>query len=107
MVVTNEPGYYEEGAFGIRIENQMVVQDKFKGFQGFLNMTVVPYERKLFKMDLIGQNYIDYINEYHQRCLKQVGPILKEMGWFLGLDWLEKNCQHIEKNGGFGDKDAL
>ena len=59
-------------------------------------MTSVPYDRKLFKMDMISKDYIDYINAYHQRCLKDVGPILKEMGWDLGYQWLVKHCKPIE-----------
>jgi Xaa-Pro aminopeptidase len=100
MVVTDEPGYYEEGAFGIRIEDQLAVQPRGEDGkqQRFLNLTVVPYDRNLFKMDMISQDYLDYINEYHQRCLKQVAPILKEMGWFMGLSWLEKHCTPILKS---------
>lgn len=47
MIVSNEPGYYEAGAFGIRIENLVLVEGKGDGFLGFNNITVVPYDRNL------------------------------------------------------------
>ncbi len=47
-------------------------------------MTVVPYCTKLLKMDLLSKVYIDYINAYHERCMKEVGAILKSKGWELG-----------------------
>jgi len=52
--VSNEPGYYEEGAFGIRIENDLLIEKKREGFLGFLNLTVVPYCKQLLKMDLLS-----------------------------------------------------
>jgi len=54
----------------------LVVEEKREGFLGFTNMTLVPYCKKLLKMDLLSKLDIDYINKYHVRCLKEVGPIL-------------------------------
>ena len=63
-----EPGYYKEGAFGIRIENILIVQkDAIQGFYSFLNVTVVPYERKLINLDMLTDAEIDFIDAYHQR----------------------------------------
>lgn len=76
--LSNEPGYYEEGAFGIRIENVMAVIEKQKGFLGFINMTLVPYCRKLFDFTLLNSSDIQYINKYHQRVWKEVSPFLIE-----------------------------
>ena len=101
MVVSNEPGHYEEGKFGIRIENLLLVQD-FKhpedeelDRRGFYCMTVIPYSTKLLKMDLLNRDNIEFINAYHARCLHEVSPILQKHGWDLGLKWLEKRCQPI------------
>jgi Xaa-Pro aminopeptidase len=47
MVVTNEPGFYEAGKFGIRIENQLVVVKDKEGMHTFENMTLCPYDRAL------------------------------------------------------------
>ena len=63
--MSNEPGYYEEGAFGIRIENDLLVEKKREGFLGFLNMTLVPYCAKLLKKDILSRFDLKYINDYH------------------------------------------
>lgn len=63
MVVTDEPGYYKEGGFGIRIEDDLVVVKKSaEGFLGFENLTIAPYERNLIDLRLLSQNDKDYIN---------------------------------------------
>ena len=59
-------------------------------------MTLVPYDKKLMKMDLLGKTDIDYINAYHVRCLKEVGPVLKEKGWELGLNWLVEHAKPVK-----------
>ena len=70
LVVTNEPGYYKEGGFGIRIENILVVEKRGDGsFLGFRNITIVPYERKLISLDLLSDADIDYIDRYHKRVI--------------------------------------
>lgn len=63
MVVTDEPGYYKEGGFGIRIEDDLVVVKKStEGFLGFENLTIAPYERNLIDLRLLSQNDKDYVN---------------------------------------------
>ncbi len=47
MVVSDEPGYYEDGKFGIRIEDMIVVQEAEKGMLCFENITKYPYAREL------------------------------------------------------------
>ncbi len=59
-------------------------------------MTVVPYCTKLLKMDLLSKVYIDYINAYHERCMKEVGAILKSKGWELGYQWLFEQTKPIK-----------
>lgn len=53
MNVTNEPGYYEQGKFGIRIENLMFVVEDDSEFLKFQNFTVVPYDRRLIVKELL------------------------------------------------------
>jgi len=96
QVVSNEPGYYEEGAFGIRIENDLLVEKKKEGFLGFLNLSVIPYCKKLLNLDLLSKRDINFINAFHQRCVKEVEPILKEKKWELGLKWLHAQAEKIE-----------
>lgn len=76
-------GYYEAGAFGIRIENQMAIekaQVKY-GNGSFLelrNLTLVPYQRKLLVPELLNRDEIAYINQYHETCLQHVGKALQD-----------------------------
>lgn len=75
MIVSNEPGLYLEGQYGIRIENLCVIVKKVeKGdslsgdgpFYGFEDLTVVPYARNLINKEELTTQEIDWINEYHQ-----------------------------------------
>jgi Xaa-Pro aminopeptidase len=66
LLIRLEPGYYKEGAFGIRIENILIVQPHGDGsFLGFKNVTMVPYERKLINTKLCTPKHIEHINAYH------------------------------------------
>ena len=70
MILSNEPGYYREGAFGIRIENLIVVReapalgDKRDHLE-FENLTWVPIDRRLVDLDLLSPGERDWINAYH------------------------------------------
>ena len=95
MVVTNEPGYYKEGAFGIRIENMLVVEKKREGFLGFKNFTVVPYERKLIDLKLLGKNDVEHINQYHQYVYDTLEPLLKKRNDDIAINWLKEKTQKL------------
>ena len=71
-VISNEPGYYEDGNFGIRIENIIMVKEVEtkhtfgdKPFLGFEHVTMVPYCRKLIDESLLTQKEKHWLNEYH------------------------------------------
>ena len=68
QVVSNEPGYYLENAFGIRIENIIFVKEYEKDNTKicFESFTIVPYENSLFDHDLLSKDVLDYINDFHQ-----------------------------------------
>lgn len=69
-----EPGFYKEGAFGIRIENILIVKQSNKeGFYDFKNVTRVPYERKLINLDLLSEQDIQFIDAYHQEVRNNSG----------------------------------
>ena len=76
MIVSNEPGYYKAGAFGIRLENLVVVKreemanDSNLSFLGFETLTVVPFDRKLIVVGLLSIQERDWINAYHARVWK-------------------------------------
>lgn len=100
MTVTNEPGYYEEGNFGIRIENVMLVvpaETKFnKGNSlGFEQATLVPYEANLIDLALITERDVNYINAYHRLCEEKVGPLLVDDP--LATSWLKKHTTALHK----------
>ena len=77
MILSNEPGYYREGAFGIRIENLIVVQGAEKiGDQrdqlSFETLTWVPIDRRLIVVEMLSPAERDWINAYHGEVAKRV-----------------------------------
>ena len=96
MICSNEPGHYEDGKFGIRVENLLTVEKNKKGLLGFFALTRVPYCKKLLKMDLLSKADIEYINAYHAKCLKEISPILKKYNWIEGLKWLKNETKPIK-----------
>ncbi len=85
FIFSDEPGYYESGAFGIRIEslllaNPVATRHTFHApyYLGFENLTVVPFSRKLIDVDLLSRDQIEYIDAFHRRCREQVGPRLEK-----------------------------
>ena len=72
MVLSNEPGFYKDGAFGIRIENVVIVKEVYeKGFSdqpyyGFEHVTMAPMSQKLIDVQLLTQSELDWLNSYHQ-----------------------------------------
>jgi len=65
MIVSNEPGYYENGKFGIRIENLVRVK-KTKNGNTFENLTMAPIDKSLIDKKILVENEINWINNYHR-----------------------------------------
>uniref|UniRef100_A0A8C9HBE8 Xaa-Pro aminopeptidase n=1 Tax=Piliocolobus tephrosceles TaxID=591936 RepID=A0A8C9HBE8_9PRIM len=82
MVLSNEPGYYKENEFGVRIENMQYVVDKNQvdstKFLTFEDLTLYPYDKNLMDFTLLTHQEIKEINEYHQKIRDTLLPILKE-----------------------------
>jgi Xaa-Pro aminopeptidase len=78
MILSNEPGFYLPGAYGIRIENLMLAHradvDSEKPFLRFETLTLAPIDQALIEPTLLRQDEIDWVNEYHARVLREVGP---------------------------------
>ncbi|XP_052735007.1 aminopeptidase P2 isoform X2 [Vigna angularis] len=98
MVVSNEPGYYEDHAFGIRIENLLFVKNvetpnRFGGVQylGFEKLTYVPIQIKLVDLSLLSGAEIDWLNNYHSLVWEKVSPFLDGSA----LQWLWSNTRPI------------
>ncbi|RZC55446.1 hypothetical protein C5167_014295 [Papaver somniferum] len=78
MIVSNEPGYYEDHSFGIRIENLLVVKEINTpnhfggiGYLGFENITFVPIQAKLVDLSLMSAAEVDWLNDYHSQVWKK------------------------------------
>lgn len=98
MIVSNEPGYYEDHAFGIRIENLLYVKNvetpnRFGGSQylGFEKLTYVPIQIKLVAVSLLSTTEIDWLNNYHSVVWEKVSPLLDGSA----RQWLWNNTRPI------------
>ncbi len=91
MIISNEPGYYRDGQYGIRCENLVVVRPCGSA-EGdipvleFHALTLVPFDQRMLDIDLLTDDEIDWLNTYHQRVWNEVGPQCAE----TDLDWLRQ-----------------
>jgi Xaa-Pro aminopeptidase len=82
MIVSNEPGYYKEGAYGIRIENLQFVTEAAdvaggeRPMLGFETLTLAPIDRALIVPEMLTPEERDQLNAYHARVRAVVGPLL-------------------------------
>ncbi len=91
MILSNEPGYYKPGAYGIRIENLVLVEEREIAGQegrylGFETLTFVPLDRKLIEKSLLTPDEIAWVDSYHAQVRTLLSPRL------VGEDlaWLER-----------------
>lgn len=94
-VVSDEPGYYEDGKFGIRIENMVMVKEvetkhKFgdKPYLGFERVTLTPHCRKLVDLSLLTEDEKAFIDEYHKEVYEKTSKYFE--GDELTLAWLKR-----------------
>ena len=91
MVISNEPGYYLENGYGIRCENLVFVKkDTTKSSESFLkfeDLTMTPFDKRLFDMDLLTDSDIHWINDYHAKVYEHVSKGLNNQE---ELDWLKE-----------------
>jgi Xaa-Pro aminopeptidase len=79
MIVSNEPGFYVDGDFGIRIENMMYVKDSdYSNYLEFAMLTLVPYEKTLIDWQLITQDELKYLSQYYKLIENKILPRLSE-----------------------------
>ena len=71
MIVSNEPGYYENGKFGIRIENLIRVK-KNNNYLKFENLTLAPIDKSLIEKKLLNKNEINWLNNYHLKVYRSL-----------------------------------
>lgn len=87
MVISDEPGYYVPGKFGIRIENMMYAKEsKYPGFLEFAMLTLVPYSKELIIIEMLNKEELAYIKEYYFNIETLVAPHLSDNA----KSWLKK-----------------
>lgn len=119
-VISNEPGYYADGKWGIRIENIIVtkpaeLRNNFgdKGYLQFEHVTMVclchsrvynrpsclmiqcPMQTRLVDVDLLSPDERKWLNDYHAEVKEKVTPLLTEFKDERALAWLEQECKPI------------
>jgi Xaa-Pro aminopeptidase len=97
MIISNEPGYYKTGEYGIRIENLvLVVPREIEGAEkemlGFETLTFAPIDRRLVDVEMLEPEELVWLNCYHAHVLARIGPSLKGDD----LAWLQHACAPIE-----------
>ena len=78
-VISNEPGYYKTGAYGIRIENLITVVEsaEFPGYFEFETLTLAPIDKRLIRKSLLSEPERAWLDTYHRRVWKEIGPLVK------------------------------
>ena len=84
MILSNEPGYYKEGGYGIRLENLIVVTDPQPipggdiDMHGFETLTLAPFDRRLIVADMLSPAERDWLDAYHQRVIAEISPLVDD-----------------------------
>ena len=90
MIVSNEPGYYEDGKFGIRIENLITIK-KIKKTQKFDNLTLAPIDKSLVEKKLLNKSEVSWLNEYHKKVFVNLKKFMNKSE----LKDLKNSCSNI------------
>ncbi|CAG9864269.1 unnamed protein product, partial [Phyllotreta striolata] len=102
--LSNGPGYYREGMFGVRLENVMEVVEKpwlnYAGntYLGFKTITFVPFEPNLIKLSLLSVEQRKWLNEYNEQVRHLVGEELKRQKRMDGFYYMMDKTQYIPEN---------
>ena len=97
MILSNEPGYYKEGQYGIRIENLILVREPEaiaggeRPMMSFETLTLCPIDLRLIEPGLLYPEELAWLNAYHARVEREVGAFLDGPE----LDWLKQACKPI------------
>jgi Xaa-Pro aminopeptidase len=97
MILSNEPGFYAPGAFGIRIENLLLVREMVfphatKPFLGFETLSFAPFDRRLIDVAQLSPAQRQWVDRYHASVFDKVAPFVEpEL-----RDWLSKACAKLE-----------
>ena len=93
MIISNEPGYYKENEYGIRIENLIYVKqnDSDKNNLKFETLTKSPINKYLMDINLLDNKEKEWLNNYHKIVFKEIAPFLNNDQ----ISWLEVSCSPI------------
>ena len=90
MTITNEPGIYRTGEYGIRTENTMIVTQAmdtaFGSFYQLDSLTLCPIDKEAIQVEMLTEEEIHWFNNYHQRVFQELSPLLNEQE----QDWLKE-----------------
>jgi Xaa-Pro aminopeptidase len=78
MILSNEPGFYKENNFGIRIENLIYCKKINNNHSKFINLTMVPIDKDCINNKLFNKNEINWINNYHQKIFYILKPFMND-----------------------------
>ncbi len=91
MILSNEPGFYKENDFGVRIENLIYCEKINNSHSKFTNLTMVPIDKECIDKKLLNNNEINWINNYHQKIFYILKPFMNS----TELKLLTKACSAI------------
>ena len=96
MILSNEPGYYRAGGWGIRIENLLVVREAAplgddRRMLDFETITLCPIDTRLIERAMLSADEVRWLNAYHAGVLAELGPAVSE----FARDWLTQACAPI------------
>ncbi|KAJ3573078.1 hypothetical protein NP233_g2666 [Leucocoprinus birnbaumii] len=101
MTLSNEPGYYEDGKYGIRLENIVLVCEAKtphnfgdKGYLGFERVTMSPIHKKLINVDLLSVEEREWVDNYHAEVWQKVSPLLQHDA--RALEWLRRETTPLQ-----------
>ena len=97
MTITNEPGVYEDGKFGIRTENLMLVDDagenEYGHFLKFEVVTVFPIDTSPVLPELLTNEELKWLNDYNSHVYETLSPLVSG----AELDWLKRHTQPVKR----------
>ncbi len=103
MTISNEPGYYEDGAFGVRIENVCITvprqtANNFGGKQylGFETVTMTPIKTDLVNLDMLSDAELAWLNDYHATVREKLTPGVSEH-FPEALDFLLRETEPLRR----------
>ena len=95
MFTSNEPGFYKQGDYGIRIENLVLTveieKNEYGTFYGFETLTLFPIDTQMIANEMLTRDEVNWINNYHKMVYKKLSPLLNTRE----KKWLREMCKSI------------